>query len=42
MNIAYFKDWDSLYIERLPENATQAWEISPVQYTPQPVLPTKE
>ncbi len=26
MNIAYFKDQDSLYIELSPENATQAWE----------------
>ena len=26
MNIAYFKDLDSLYIELSPENATQAWE----------------
>jgi len=26
MNIAYFKDMDSLYIELSPETATQAWE----------------
>ena len=26
MNIAYFKDLDTLYIELSPENATQAWE----------------
>ena len=26
MNIAYFKDQDSLYIELSPENATRAWE----------------
>ena len=26
MNIAYFKDMDTLYIELSPENATQAWE----------------
>ena len=26
MNIAYFKDLDSLYIELSPENATQSWE----------------
>jgi uncharacterized protein YuzE len=26
MNIAYFKDMDSLYIEISPENPAQAWE----------------
>ncbi len=26
MNIAYFKDMDTLYIELAPETATQAWE----------------
>lgn len=26
MNIAYFKDMDSLYIEISPENPSQAWE----------------
>ena len=26
MNIAYFKDMDSLYVEISPENPAQAWE----------------
>ena len=26
MNIAYFKDMDSLYVEISPESPTQAWE----------------
>jgi len=26
MNIAYFKEMDSLYIELSPEDATQSWE----------------
>ncbi|WP_018076508.1 DUF2283 domain-containing protein [Thiobacillus denitrificans] len=26
MNIAYFKDMDTLYVEISPENPTQAWE----------------
>lgn len=26
MNIAYFKDMDSLYIELTPENPSHAWE----------------
>lgn len=26
MNIVYFKDMDTLYIELAPESATQAWE----------------
>ncbi|MCS6785498.1 MAG: DUF2283 domain-containing protein [Thiobacillaceae bacterium] len=29
MNIAYFKDTDSLYIELLPEDASHAWEAHP-------------
>ncbi len=27
MNIAYFKDMDSLYVEISPENPAQAWEV---------------
>jgi len=27
MNIAYFKDMDSLYVELSPENLAQAWEM---------------
>ena len=26
MNIVYFKDTDTLYLELVPENATRAWE----------------
>ena len=26
MNIVYFKDTDTLYLELAPENATRAWE----------------
>jgi uncharacterized protein YuzE len=29
MNIAYFKDMDSLYIELSPENPDHAWEAQP-------------
>lgn len=29
MNIAYFKDMDSLYIEISPENPASAWEAQP-------------
>ncbi len=29
MNIAYFRDTDSLYLEFLPENPTHAWEAQP-------------
>jgi len=27
MNIAYFKDMDTLYVEISPENPAQAWEV---------------
>lgn len=29
MNIAYFKDTDSLYLELVPENPSHAWEAQP-------------
>jgi len=29
MNIVYFEETDSLYIELVPENPTGAWEIAP-------------
>lgn len=29
MNLAYFKDTDTLYLELFPENPTHAWEAQP-------------
>jgi uncharacterized protein YuzE len=29
MNLAYFKDTDSLYLELAPENPSHAWEAQP-------------
>jgi uncharacterized protein YuzE len=29
MNVAYFKDQDTLYIELLPETADHSWEAHP-------------